>query len=116
MVDRLEWFSDERAARITLTGNAAPEALDGIDPGRAGKDVLPYLANTGDVVNRATTNWCVAPAPTPGWARLVYPDLDEADAHERLWDAIAHVCRLDEDDPEAAWRERGGRLRTWRRD
>ena len=111
MVDRLEWFSDERAARITLTGNAAPEALDGIDPGRAGKDVLPYLPNIGDVVNRATTNWSIAPAPTPGWARLVYPDLDEADAFERLWDAIAHVCRLDEDDPEAAWRERGGRLK-----
>ena len=65
MVDRLEWFSDERAARITLTGNAAPEALEGIDPGRAGKDVLPYLPNTGDVVNRATTNWSIAPAPTP---------------------------------------------------
>jgi aminopeptidase len=111
MVDRLEWFSDERAARITLTGNAAPEALEGIDPGRAGRDVLPYLPNTGDVVNRATTNWSVAPAPTPGWARLVYPELSEQEAYERLWDAIAHVCRLDEDDPEAAWRERGGTLR-----
>jgi aminopeptidase len=111
MIDRLEWFSEERAARITLTGNAAPEALDGIDPARTGKDVLPYLPNVGDVVNRATTNWSIAPAPTHGWARLVYPDLDEGQAFERLWDAIAHVCRLDEDDPEAAWRKRGGTLR-----
>ncbi len=111
MIERLEWFSDERAARITLTGNVAPEALDGIDPARAGKDVLPYLPNTGDVVNRQTTNWCVAPAPTPGWARLVYPDLDEQAATDRLWEAIAHVCRLDADDPEAAWQERGRTLR-----
>jgi aminopeptidase len=110
MIDRLEWLSDEHAARITLTGNAAPEALDGIDPSRAGKDVLPYLPNTGEVVNRATTNWTVAPAPTPGWARLVYPELEEDAAHARLWDAIAHVCRLDADDPEAAWRERGATL------
>ena len=110
MIDRLEWFSDEGAARITLTGNVAPEALDGIDPSRAGKDVLPYLPNTGDVVNRKTTNWTVAPAPTPGWARLVYPGLEEQEATGKLWDAIAHVCRLDEDDPEAAWRERGGSL------
>ena len=111
MIDRLEWLSAEHAARITLNGPADPEALAGVDPARAGRDVLPYLPNTGDVVNRATTNWTVAPAPTPGWARLVYPGLDEHEAHGKLWDAIAHVCRLDEDDPEAAWRERGGTLR-----
>jgi len=110
MIDRLEWLSEEHAARVTLTGNAAPDALDGIDPSRAGKDVLPYLPNTGDVVNRATTNWTVAPAPTPGWARLVYPELEADEAYERLWDAIAHVCRLDSDDPDAAWRERGATL------
>jgi aminopeptidase len=110
MIDRLEWLSDEHAARVTLTGPAAPEALAGIDPARAGRDLLPYLRNTGDVVNRATTNWCVAPAPTPGWASLVYPDLDPAEALERLWDAIAHICRLDEDDPAAAWQQRARTL------
>ena len=110
MIDRLEWFSDERAARVTLTGPAAPEALAGIDPARAGRDLLPYLPNTGDVVNRATTNWCVAPAPTPGWAALVYPDLEPDEAFARLWRDVAHVCRLDEDDPEAAWRARAASL------
>ena len=110
MVDRLEWLSDEHAARVTLTGPAAPEALDGIDPARAGRDLLPYLRNTGDVINRSTTNWCVAPAPTPGWASLVYPDVDPDEALDRLWDAIAHVCRLDEDDPAAAWQQRARTL------
>ena len=110
MIDRLEWLSDERAARITLTGNSAPEALDGIDAARAGQDVLPYLPNTGDVVNRRTTNWTVVPAPTTGWARLVYPELDEHEALDRLWEAIAHVCRLDADDPVEAWRARNRTL------
>jgi aminopeptidase len=112
MIDRLEWLSDEHAARITLSGNAAPEALDGIDPARAGRDVLPYLPNVGAVVNRRTTNWTISPAPTRGWARLVYPELTEEDAHARLWEAIAHVCRLDAEDPEAAWRARGRALRN----
>ena len=112
MIDRLEWLSDEHAARISLTGPAAPEALAGIDPARSGKDILPYLRNTGDVVNRATTNWCVAPAPTPGWATLVYPGLEPDEALDRLWEAIAHVCRLDEDDPEGAWRARARTLET----
>ena len=108
--DRLEWLSAEHAARITLNGPAAPGALEGIDPARAGKDVLPYLPKTGEVVNRHTTNWCVAPAPTKGWATLVYPDLPEQDAYDRLWAEIAHVCRLDTDDAEAAWRERARTL------
>ena len=110
MIDRLEWLSDEHAARVTLNGPADPEALVGVDPARAGRDVLPYLPNTGDVVNSGTTNWCVAPAPTRGWASLVYPGLDGDAAYDRLWEAIAHVCRLDEPDPAEAWRERARRL------
>jgi aminopeptidase len=110
LVDRLEWLSEEHAARITLNGPAAPGSLEGIDPARAGRDVLPYLPNTGEVVDRRTTNWCVAPAPTRGWATIVYPELSEDDAYERLWNEIAHVCRLDVDDPAAAWRERAQTL------
>jgi aminopeptidase len=111
-IDRLEWLSDEHAARVTLVGPATPDALTGIDPARAGRDLLPYLPITGEVVNRRTTNWCIAPAPTPGWAKLVYPELEDDEAYDRLWDAVAHICRLDEDDPEEAWRRRAQTLET----
>ena len=37
------------------------------------------------------------------------PSPDEA--LDRLWEAIAHVCRLDEDDPVAAWTERMATLK-----
>lgn len=110
MIDRLEWLSDEHAARITLNGPATPTALDGVDPSRAGRDLLPYLPITGEVVNRGTTNWCVAPAPTPGWASVVYPDLDPEAGLDALWDAMTHVCRLDEPDSAAAWSERAREL------
>jgi aminopeptidase len=106
LIDRLEWLSDRRAARITLNGPAAPRALEGLDPGRAGRDLIPYLPNTGSVVNRRTTNWCVVPAPTAAWAQLVYPDVPAEEADARLWSAIEHVCRLDEADPAEAWRAR----------
>lgn len=110
MTQRLEWLSDEHGARISLNGPATPEALEGVDAARAGRDLLPYLPISGEVVNRRTTNWCVAPAPTRGWASLVYPELPGEEAYERLWNSIAHVCRLDEADPEAAWRARAATI------
>ncbi len=62
------------------------------------------------VVNQRTTNWTILPAPTPGWAELVFGDLDEAAALDRLWEMIVHVLRLDTDDPVAAWTERADAL------
>jgi len=106
MRDRMRYFSDEHAARIALSGPQAPHALDGIAAERAGRDLLPYLPETGKIVNLRTTNWCVAPAPTPDWAEAVYPGLTSDEALDRLWQAIAHICRLEADDPEEAWRER----------
>lgn len=106
MLERLRYLSAEHAARITLSGPHAPHALAGMDPGRAGHDMLPYLPTTGEIVNKRTTNWSIVPAPTPAWAEAVYPDLDSGEAYERLWDAVAHICRLDADDPTAAWTER----------
>lgn len=109
---RLLWLSDEHAARIALSGPHAPRALDGLDPARSGKDLLPYLPETGVVVNRRTTSWTIVPAPTPGWAEAVYPDLDPPEAYERLWREVAYMCRLDADDPEAAWADRIERLKA----
>jgi aminopeptidase len=106
MSQRLYFLSDEHAARIALSGPHAPRALDGLDPARAGRDLLPQLPEGGEVVNRGTTNWSIVPAPTPSWAEAVYPELARDEAYERLWEEVAHVCRLDADDPTAAWTER----------
>ena len=104
--ERILALGDQRCARIGLSGNAAPGLLDDLDPGRSGKDMLPWVEEAAKVVGDATTNWTICPAPTPGWARLVHPDLEPDAALERLWEQIAHVCRLDEPDPTAAWIER----------
>ena len=104
--DRLRYLSDEHAARITLTGPHAPQALAGLDAGRAGRDMLPYLPESGEIVNKRTTSWTLVPAPTPSWAEAVYPDLERDEAFEKLWEAVAHICRLDADDPKTAWTER----------
>jgi aminopeptidase len=110
--DRLLWLSEERAARVSLSGPQAPDALAGIDPARAGRDLLPYLPEVGPVVNARTTNWTIIPAPTGPWAERVFPDLEPEEALHRLWEAIVHICRLENGDPAAAWDARSAELRA----
>jgi aminopeptidase len=112
MSERLLYLSEQHAARITLSGPHAPTALEGVDPARAGRDLLPYLPETGQVVNAMTTNWNIVPAPTPAWAEVVYPDLDGDAAYAKLWEDVAHICRLDADDPGEAWTQRIGELKS----
>jgi len=108
--EQLLEFSRQRGARIALSGPVDPHMMDGIDPELLGRDMLPRVKESTEIVNQRTTNWTVAPCPTPSWAELVYPDLDPDAALDRLWHEIAHVCRLDEPDPVAAWEARMARL------
>ena len=59
-------------------------------------------------MNAARLNWSAMPCPTPGWAVLVHPDLEPADA--ALQTAVgadrAPCAALDDPDPVAAWEER----------
>ncbi len=112
LAQRLLWLSDEHAARVSLSGPHAPHALSGLDPARAGKDLLPRQKETSEVVDRMTTSWCLIPVPTRPWAELVYPDVDPDEAYDRLWEAIAHICRLDADDPTKAWATRSDELKA----
>ena len=59
--DRLQWLSDEHAARISLSGPQSQDALAGIAPERIGRDLLPWLPEVGAIVNKRTTNWCIGP-------------------------------------------------------
>jgi aminopeptidase len=108
-----EWYGQQtlaygksRCARIGLTGPVDPHVMDGVDPELLGRDPLPRVKEASTVLNERTTNWCLIPCPTRGWATLVHPDLDPDAAVQRLWQEIAHVCRLEEPDPVQAWSTR----------
>jgi aminopeptidase len=105
-------LGEHRCARVAFSGPVAPGIMDDVDPERLGLDMLPAVKEGIGLVNDRTTNWSIAPCPTPAWAELVYPDLEPDAAYERLWAQIAHVCRIDEEDPVAAWEERIAALVT----
>jgi aminopeptidase len=108
--ERVLELGRQRAARVGLTGPAHPGLLSDLDPRRVGRDQLPSTREAGIVVNERTTNWTAVPCPTRAWAELVHPDLDPDEAWVRFCEQIVHVCRLDTDDPIAAWRERADTL------
>jgi aminopeptidase len=103
---RMRSLGEERCAVVALTGPVAPRIMDGIDPARLGRDLLPRVRESIEIVNQRVTNWTAAPCPTAAWAELVHPGGAPAEALERLWRDVAHVCRLDEPDPVAAWERR----------
>src|SRR5712692_7422715 len=43
----------------------------------------------------------------------LFDDLDQERqaALDKLWNQVVHICRLDEEDPEASWRERSSALK-----
>jgi aminopeptidase len=100
-LDQVRGWRETRPALITLTGNPFPTLMDGLDPERLAKsrpvdlisEIMPLVAN--DVLA-----WTMVGAPTPGWAA----SMGVADV-ARLWDAVAIAMRLDQADPEQAWRD-----------
>jgi len=104
--ERIRALGEHRCARIVLSGPVAPHVMDGVDPQLLGLDMLPAVRESIAVVNERTTNWTVAPCPSAEWAQLVHPELDPPAALERLWQEIAHICRLNTADPQAAWEAR----------
>ena len=103
---RILELGDLDAARIVLVPLVPPGLLDGVDPARTGLDRLPTLQETFKVIDDRSVAWTLSPFPNAAWATTVYPELDPADAVERLWADVVHVCRLDEPDPAAAWTAR----------
>ncbi|WP_293010250.1 MULTISPECIES: aminopeptidase [unclassified Oscillibacter] len=108
---RRHFFNDyamEGAAYLAISAGD-PENLKGVDSGRvvraqrAGGQALRMF-------NRLQMSggfpWCIASIPIPSWAKRVFPKATEAEAMERLWDAIFAAVRISGDGSAVEkWRE-----------
>jgi aminopeptidase len=107
---RLLELGELRGARIGLSGPIEPTLFAGLDPVRLGRDRLPFVKESMQIVNARTVNWTVAPCPTPQWAQFVHRGLPPEEALAKLEEQLIHIMRLDEADPAQAWRERVARI------
>jgi aminopeptidase len=109
-----DWFRriwleavERRAAVISIFGDPDPGVFDGIDPRRVGRDLMPIVPETLELIASGEVNWTIVPGPSEGWARRLFGEPDVA----RLWELLAPILRLDEADPVAAWDAHIRRLR-----
>jgi aminopeptidase len=102
MIKRLEDLAERRGARVSITGEAEPDLLAGLDQRRVGRARMTQLEDVSlrQVVEHRIS-WVVAAYPNPGWAEAVFGEPDV----ERLWKYVAEAVRLDSPDPVEAWRE-----------
>ncbi len=124
---QLERFHHARPETLGEFSTWLPQAL--AEHARAGHAVISIYANDPDLlqrepservgalqqavsrsmtpfrelISRNQTNWAVVAAAGAAWAAKVFPDAPQGQQVERLWDAIARLCRLDCPDPVAAW-------------
>jgi aminopeptidase len=104
--ERVRLLGEERCARISLSPGAPPGLYDDLDPVAVAREPFPFLPDYMKLIDDNTTNWVGAACPTPAWAAQVHPELPPEEGLRRLWEEVLHACRLDEDDPVAAWQER----------
>lgn len=93
--------------------SADPAGLDALDQEKWGKSVQMRWGVIKPIRDSMENKyqWCIAAVPGKKWAKKVFPELPEAEAVEKLWEAILYTSRA-EHDGVAAWREHNARLKS----
>ncbi len=112
-LDYCNTLSGEGAGFLTIYAED-PESLKGVEPDRikraqvsAGKALEVYRTR----MMRNECAWCVCSVPSKAWAHMVFPELSEDEAIERLWEEILTACRIDGGDAIRNWGEHSGELK-----
>jgi aminopeptidase len=65
------------------------------------KHLKPFF----DLRGKNAMNFAIVTAPVDGWTDKVFPDLPPEDRKVHFWDAIFDICRVNQPDPVAAWKD-----------
>jgi aminopeptidase len=105
-IDRMRYFVDNGACVVSIV-SPIPGANKGVDPSKiqaAGIASSKALGFYREHMMGNRSQWSIIAASNPVWAKKVFPDMDEAEAEETLWDAIFKASRVNEDtDPIEEW-------------
>ncbi|NLC65517.1 MAG: aminopeptidase [Clostridium sp.] len=93
-----------------------PELLKDIDPKKVNLNQKTASEAMSPIMKyRMTgfTKWSIVAVPSLAWAKSVFPDKEDTDAIDSLWNEIIKACRLDYEDPVKAWKNHDNSLKTY---
>ena len=97
-IAKLKWRSEKLPAFIWLDSDD-PDGMDDIDQGKRARSQMaryPKIKPYRDAMENKF-QWCIAGVPGVRWAKKLFPELSDADAVEKLWEAILSAARADGD-------------------
>ena len=108
-----------RGAAFLSIDCSDPDGMKGIDHSRMVRQSRafgPAIQEFREMQMSDKVQWCVAALPHPAWAKKMFPDLADAEAMEKLTEAIYATMRITADnDPVEAWRAHNEALNTRKR-
>lgn len=100
-------YIEDGVSYIYITGGN-PNLFKGIDPKRITmreKTISSVMKPSQKYTMNDINSWTVVGYPTKAWAKIVFPDLDEDMAFDKLKEAIYKTVRLNYENPVDAWKE-----------
>ena len=108
MYDRKAYEQEKKAAYLSLVSDR-PGMMADIDQQKIQAWQSAFMTKMHPLDRYLMNNegqWCVIGVPTKGWAKVVFPDLDEETAYAALEEKIYAVCHVTEDnDPVTEWKQ-----------
>ena len=89
-----------------------PDGMKGVNQlklAKARQKLYPLIKGYRDELENKY-QWCIAAVPGVKWARKIFPKCSDAEAMEKLWDAILDTSRVTSD-PVQAWTDHNEDLR-----
>ena len=89
-----------------------PDGMKGVNQlklAKARQKLYPLIKGYRDELENKY-QWCIAAVPGMKWARKIFPKCSDAEAVEKLWDAILDTSRVTSD-PVQAWTDHNEDLR-----
>ncbi|WP_204237450.1 aminopeptidase [Mammaliicoccus sciuri] len=106
-IDEKMDYLDRKAAFLSIV-SSSPDSLKDADPNKIrksmaanGKAFKDYMV----AVQSDRMSWCVASYPSVGWAKMMFPELSDDEAVNKLLETILKTVRVDQEDPVKAWED-----------
>ena len=114
LYDARKYAQDNGCCFLSIVSDI-PGLLADVDSDKMRAYQIARSKKFADLMRYSMTNqgqWCVIALPNETWAKKVFPQLDEKQAVEKMWEEILKAVKVNEkDDPIKLWQDHDANLK-----